>query len=1204
MKKRILPLLVVSALSLGIGVTTLTSCDVEIPVEAGPDFTDSKPVSVVSIEKTGTSGLVDTYTITYSDGTTSTFTVTNGADGEDGKDGATGATGETGPQGPQGIQGEKGEDGHTPVVTIGANGNWVIDGVDSGISAAGVKGDKGDKGDTGETGPQGPKGDKGDTGATGPQGPQGEKGEDGADGTSFLNGATDPTSETGKDGDTYLNYVTLDLFVKVDGSWLYVNNLHGSAGSEFIRAEGIPTDDVGKDGDTYLDTVTMLIYEKEGGHWSVIGELNVTPHVHTFGDPAIRENIEAGTMEIYHNCVQCGESEVIKSTVKQVYAEVELDTNLGEWTQNEEGWWVSPNAGVNSSDKRIQFVARTSGKFKFDYDVSSEKNWDKFYLKHNSTDVLGPISGTVASSYELEIVEGDKLEFRYTKDSSGANGRDDARFKFAPGQSTYNILTFANVDEEVVGDTSPLFILNGEIQGELPTITKTGDTQFFDGWYLDSEFSTPLTSTTALSGDIVAYAKWLEPVKVTLDMGYDGVKEVHNIRPGTAITPDDPIREGYNFVAFYEDEALTTRYTGRTLDENITLHAKWVSEADTHALFGTWKGYFLHSGSASGMSYASIVVEATGDYTIRTACSTYVSGTIGEGVSGVYSAPASSGTQISDIYVDGNVMVVSENTTFTKSGYTFILFKDFDGFDSSSEISVTNFTFESPSNAYALTYLKQTVNGEDIGILFDFRDSANPTWHIGVTAVDEMGNTIAVSSNTSLVHFKKGETPILSLFATYSGSSKVFTSTHDSLEGTYTCEDGASISLTGTGYLTLSGIKYTTASGSESTATSTSLSSSTTYTVDAVNSNVIYLTYSALIRKVITLDTTNHTFTYVDWVEPITFDLGYKANAEDTENVKFVYQQLHGSTIWFDNIPYEGGTIAAPTREGYVFDGWYEDEACSGTTGLQKYSPTGPTTLYAKWVLPVTVTAHLNNGEENVVYSDKPKVSITVDTPTRDGYKFMGWYTDEGLTTAWDGKTTDTDINIYAKWEEFWDYTGYVGTYTGGEVWSSNKNKTPSVTTVTVEEDGTVSGRVSGTLAGAINTESGRIDLANGKKCFATKAADGRAFLITHYNGFGTNYVTSDVNVGIRIADGESATLTYTQLNSGVWAVEFVVTTGTTSTTYRLLVHSGTTVQEVYTDVDFVVDGVAGSALSAIYDGSNYASSVVVKKGETEIYTK
>ena len=38
---------------------------------------------IVSIEKTGTSGLVDTYTITYSDGTTSSFEVTNGEGGAD-----------------------------------------------------------------------------------------------------------------------------------------------------------------------------------------------------------------------------------------------------------------------------------------------------------------------------------------------------------------------------------------------------------------------------------------------------------------------------------------------------------------------------------------------------------------------------------------------------------------------------------------------------------------------------------------------------------------------------------------------------------------------------------------------------------------------------------------------------------------------------------------------------------------------------------------------------------------------------------------------------------------------------------------------------------------------------------------------------------------------------------------------------------------
>ena len=39
--------------------------------------------SIKSIEKTSTSGIVDTYTITLTDGTTSTFTVTNGGNGNE-----------------------------------------------------------------------------------------------------------------------------------------------------------------------------------------------------------------------------------------------------------------------------------------------------------------------------------------------------------------------------------------------------------------------------------------------------------------------------------------------------------------------------------------------------------------------------------------------------------------------------------------------------------------------------------------------------------------------------------------------------------------------------------------------------------------------------------------------------------------------------------------------------------------------------------------------------------------------------------------------------------------------------------------------------------------------------------------------------------------------------------------------------------------
>lgn len=77
---------------------------------------------------------------------------------------------------------------------IGPDGNWVVGGVDTGVSAtgprgeqgpigpAGPQGEKGDPGEQGlqgiqgETGPQGPQGPKGDTGDTGPQGPAGADG--------------------------------------------------------------------------------------------------------------------------------------------------------------------------------------------------------------------------------------------------------------------------------------------------------------------------------------------------------------------------------------------------------------------------------------------------------------------------------------------------------------------------------------------------------------------------------------------------------------------------------------------------------------------------------------------------------------------------------------------------------------------------------------------------------------------------------------------------------------------------------------------------------------------------------------------------------------------------------------------------------------------------------------------------------------------
>ena len=143
--------------------------------------------SIVSILKTDTSGLVDTYTIIYSDNTSSIFTVTNGA------------------QGIQGIQGEKGNDGVTPTIEINNEGYWVINGVTSNIKAEGVQG---------------------------PAGTNGTNGTNGQDGKSVLTGNGAPDADLGVEGETYLDIENLNLYIKTSTGWGEpVANIKGSTGA-------------------------------------------------------------------------------------------------------------------------------------------------------------------------------------------------------------------------------------------------------------------------------------------------------------------------------------------------------------------------------------------------------------------------------------------------------------------------------------------------------------------------------------------------------------------------------------------------------------------------------------------------------------------------------------------------------------------------------------------------------------------------------------------------------------------------------------------------------------------------------------------------------------------------------------------------------------------------------------------------------------
>lgn len=116
---------------------------------------------IVSIEKTATDGLIDTYTITFADGSTSNFALTNGQDGEKGEPGDPGRKGDKGNTGETGagisyIQktGTVGlVDTYTILFTDGRVKTFTVtNGKDGTDGKDGKDGEKGETGATGETG--------------------------------------------------------------------------------------------------------------------------------------------------------------------------------------------------------------------------------------------------------------------------------------------------------------------------------------------------------------------------------------------------------------------------------------------------------------------------------------------------------------------------------------------------------------------------------------------------------------------------------------------------------------------------------------------------------------------------------------------------------------------------------------------------------------------------------------------------------------------------------------------------------------------------------------------------------------------------------------------------------------------------------------------------------------------------------------------
>ena len=213
----------------------------------------------------------------------------------------------------------------------------------------------------------------------------------------------------------------------------------------------------------------------------------------------------------------------------------------------------------------------------------------------------------------------------------------------------------------------------------------------------------------------------------------------------------------------------------------------------------------------------------------------------------------------------------------------------------------------------------------------------------------------------------------------------------------------------------------------------------------------------------------NKAFTAV-W-QKITYTIQYSNSVDLVEGNPTAYtvDDTAGSAI----------ALAAPAaREGHTFSGWTMkiDGVVSilPATGAEIPQGTiGNIVLTGIWLIDEqTLILNANGGKfsdgsEIMTITAEYASAITLTQPTRSGYSFAGWYTDQTMTTPFEAVNMPLSATLYAKWYAFSDDTP-----------TTNNPNSTTTTTVTDKKTGTVTETVKladGTTGTVVTDKNGNI---------------------------------------------------------------------------------------------------------------------------------
>lgn len=144
--------------------------------------------------------------------------------------------------------------------------------------------------------------------------------------------------------------------------------------------------------------------------------------------------------------------------------------------------------------------------------------------------------------------------------------------------------------------------------------------------------------------------------------------------------------------------------------------------------------------------------------------------------------------------------------------------------------------------------------------------------------------------------------------------------------------------------------------------------------------------------------------------------------------------ELVSNIAYRANISSYNNHTPASTPEGFVFEGWYADKACTRPYTFDRM-PKGGVTVFAKWrQIQYRVFLHPNAGTDPSLDwgSDDQEMNFrvayrtTVSSPTgiREDYEFAGWFTDSDCTDPFNADAVlldETNTSYYDKTVDFTD---------------------------------------------------------------------------------------------------------------------------------------------------------------------------------------